>query len=349
MAYYRFASPLTFRLASFFPVVAPLALYLVFTSTEYFRSWEFYRQYYDSIWQFSYDRLTAYYAVASNNGIGLLTESTRWPSYDGSYVFQWAYPRPEEDGSNFLRTVAQHDYKVFLENYARPELNNPSGIFPIVYDIGYLGSALYLLVVGVLVGIAYRALRQGHLGGVLFYPACVLFLIELLRFNYFAASRFIPIAAALFLILFLLTAVLPGGCRTTPEVLHDQPCRPTSNRRDTSRMGVGPATMNGTSCRLAPSSPATGSATCVCLAARPPPLSARTLHRSPARPPVVRLPLSGSDTCCTSAAGPTSTTRARSTNTSWGTYAPVPRPDAAAGVGQGTCAQIHRGHRRSGT
>ncbi len=202
IAYYRFASSLTFRLASFFPVLAPLALYLVFTSTEFFRSWEFYRQYYDSIWQFSYDRLTAYYAVASNNGIGLLTESTRWPSYDGSYVLQWAYPRPEENTSNFLRTVAQYDYKVFLENYARPELNNPSGIFPIVYDVGYLGSALYFLIVGVLIGIAYRAFRQGHLGGVLFYPACVMFLIELLRFNYFAASRFIPIAAALFLILF---------------------------------------------------------------------------------------------------------------------------------------------------
>jgi len=30
----------------------------------------------------------------------------------------------------------------------------------------------------------------------------VMFLIELLRFNYFAASRFVPIAAALVLILF---------------------------------------------------------------------------------------------------------------------------------------------------
>jgi oligosaccharide repeat unit polymerase len=202
MAYYRFGSPFTFRLAAFLPVVAPLALYVAFTATEFFRSWEFYRQYYDSIWQFSYDRLTAYYAVASNNGIGLLTESYRWPSYDGSYVLQWAYPRPDETTSNFERTAAQYDYKAFLENYARPELNNPSGIFPIVYDIGYLGSAIYFLFVGVLVGIAYRAFRQGHLGGVLFYPVCVMFLIELLRFNYFAASRFVPIFVALLLIQF---------------------------------------------------------------------------------------------------------------------------------------------------
>jgi oligosaccharide repeat unit polymerase len=202
LAYYRFASPLTFRMASLLPLVAPFVLYVLFAATEYFRSWEFYRHYYDSIWQFSLDRITAYYAVASNNGIGLLTESTRWPSYDGSYIFQWAYPRPDEDASNFTRTVAQYDYKAFLEHYARPELNNPSGIFTIVYDVGYLGSAVYFLLVGLLIGIAYRAFRLGHLGGILFYPTCMLFITELLRFNYFSASRFVPIAAALTLILF---------------------------------------------------------------------------------------------------------------------------------------------------
>jgi oligosaccharide repeat unit polymerase len=202
LSYYRFTTKTALRLACLLPVVAPVLLYLLFTATEYFRSWEFYRQYYDSIWRFSYDRLTAYYAVASNNGIGLLVESYRWPSYDGSYVFQWAYPRLVEDESNFLRTVAQQDYSEFLQNYARPELNNPSGLFPIVYDIGYLGSALYFLVVGVLTGMAHRAFRQGQLGGLLFYPTCVLFLIELLRFNYFSASRFVPIALALLLIQF---------------------------------------------------------------------------------------------------------------------------------------------------
>ncbi|HEX6721163.1 MAG TPA: hypothetical protein VF107_06320, partial [Burkholderiaceae bacterium] len=95
LAFAQVASPRVWSLAAALPLAAPLLLYGAFTGTEYFRSWEFYRQYYDSIWRFSYDRLTAYYAVASNNGIGLLTESFRWPSYDGSYVFQWLYPRPD--------------------------------------------------------------------------------------------------------------------------------------------------------------------------------------------------------------------------------------------------------------
>jgi oligosaccharide repeat unit polymerase len=200
LSYYRFTTKSAFRLATMLPVVAPVLLYLLFTATEYFRSWEFYRQYYDSIWRFSYDRLTAYYAVASNTGIGLLVESHRWPSYDGSYVFQWAFPRPPEEESDFLRTMAQQDFSDFLNNYARPELNNPSGMFPIVYDIGYFGSAVYFLLVGALIGVAYRAYRHGQLVGLLFYPTCVLFLIELLRFNYFSASRFVPIALALLLI-----------------------------------------------------------------------------------------------------------------------------------------------------
>ncbi len=197
LAFHRFASAAGFRAAALVPLVAPLALYLLFTGSEYFRSWEFYRNYYDSVWRFALDRLTAYYAVAANNGIGLLMESHRWPTFDGSYVLQWAFPRPPGDASNFLLNAAQYDYDAFLTDFARPELNNPSGLFPIVYDIGFFGSALYFLLMGALIGGAYRAYRQRLAGGVLFYPVCVMFLVELLRFNYFSASRSLPILLAL--------------------------------------------------------------------------------------------------------------------------------------------------------
>lgn len=199
-AYHRIRGTTRWQLATIAPLAAPFVVYFVFTATEYFRSWDFYRNYYDSIWQFAYERLTAYYAVATNNGIGLLTESHRWPVFDGSYVFQWAYGRPDPDASNFLMTPTQYDYREFLYNYARPELNNPSGLFPIVYDIGYAGSALYFLLIGAVVGIAFRAFRETRFAGAVFYPVCLLFLLELLRFNYFAASRFIPVAMALVLI-----------------------------------------------------------------------------------------------------------------------------------------------------
>ncbi|MCU0951929.1 MAG: hypothetical protein MUC68_12950, partial [Burkholderiaceae bacterium] len=63
-AFLRFRQADARRLAAALPFIGPVVLYLVFTGTEYFRSWAFYKDYYDSIWVFSYERLTAYYAVA---------------------------------------------------------------------------------------------------------------------------------------------------------------------------------------------------------------------------------------------------------------------------------------------
>ena len=220
LAFHRCGSAWRFRVAGLAPLVAPPLLYLLFTASEYFRSWTFYRRYYDSIWRFAFDRLTAYYAVASNNGLGLLAESSRWPTYDGSYLLQWAFPRPLADASNFQFTAAQYDYERFLVDFARPELNNPSGLFVIVYDVGYFGSALYFLMIGALIGIAYRGYRQQQAGGLLFYPVCVLFLVELLRFNYFSASRFLPILLALLLGAF---SAYRGRRRFLPRVAGGQP------------------------------------------------------------------------------------------------------------------------------
>lgn len=198
LAFLRVRRDGVWRLASVVPVVAPIALYVMFTATEYFRSWEFYRDQYASIWAFSFERLIAYYATASNNGIGLLAESRQWPLLNGRYALEWLYLMPVVGDE--LRVVvgdASAQYMRFLDQFARPEFNNPSGLFPIVYDLGYVGSALYFLGVGALIGRLHMAWRCRETGGVLFYPVAVLFLVELLRFNYFAASRFFPVALAL--------------------------------------------------------------------------------------------------------------------------------------------------------
>jgi hypothetical protein len=53
--------------------------------------------------------------------------------------------------------------------------------------------------------------------GVLFYPMAMLFLVELLRFNYFAASRFFPVAVALVLIWAVSRPVVPFVPRPAPN------------------------------------------------------------------------------------------------------------------------------------
>jgi hypothetical protein len=198
LAFTRVRSPRAWTIGTLAPLGAPLLLYLGFTGTEYFRSWEFFRNEYSSVWAFSFERLMAYYATASNNGIGLLVENRHWPEYSGRFVAEWLYLMPVA-GDALRASVGdvQLQYSQFLEQFARPEFNNPSGLFPIVFDIGYAGSMLYFVAVGALVGQLFDGWRRQSRAGVLFYPVAVLFMVELLRFNYFASTRFFPVALAL--------------------------------------------------------------------------------------------------------------------------------------------------------
>ena len=204
-AYFSFRTHGTRLFAGMLPFIAPLGLYLAFTATEYFRSWYFCKDEYSSIWLFSYERLATYYAVATNSGIGLLQETRNWPVFTGGYVFQWAYQFPVigellTDAIGNTRSF----YQQFLEMHGRPEFNNPTGIFVIVFDIGYVGALFYFFVAGLAIGAVHRAWSQQRVGGVLLYPSCFLFVLELLRFNYFASPRFIPVIVSLLIALWVI-------------------------------------------------------------------------------------------------------------------------------------------------
>jgi hypothetical protein len=199
LAFAQVASARVWSLAAALPLAAPLLLYGAFTGTEYFRSWEFFKNQYDSVWAFSLDRLLAYYATASNNGIGLLVENPHWPEYSGRWIAEWLYMMPWV-GEALRESVGDSKvqyYEFLLGGLGRAEFNNPSGLFPVVFDIGYAGSMLYFLAAGALVGTLYDGWRRHAVAGVLFYPPALLFALEILRFNYFASTRFFPVAVAL--------------------------------------------------------------------------------------------------------------------------------------------------------
>jgi hypothetical protein len=212
-AFLRLRSADQRRLAALLPFIGPVLLYLAFTTTEYFRSWAFYKDYYDSVWTFAFERLSAYYALATNSGIGLLQETRDWPGYTGRYVLEWLYRMPVlgEILLEMVGTDPRTAYHTFLELHGRLEFNNPTGIFVTVFDIGYTGSALYFFCIGALVGALWKSWYRHRLAGLFFYPFCFLFMLELLRFNYFAASRFVPIVASLLVAGVLLT--LPQRAR----------------------------------------------------------------------------------------------------------------------------------------
>jgi hypothetical protein len=217
LAYARVMRERTWSLAAALPLVAPLLLYVTFTATEYFRSWHHFVNEYDTVWEFAFDRLMAYYATASNNGIGLLVENRLWPEYTGRYVAEWMYLMPVI-GEALRESIGdpEKQYFYFLSRFARPEFNNPSGLFPIVFDIGYAGSMLYFVAVGALIGALWDAWRRHARAGVLFYPMAMMFLVELLRFNYFASSRFFPIAVVLALVWAVSRPVTPYVPRPVP-------------------------------------------------------------------------------------------------------------------------------------
>ena len=198
MAFLPIVQPSYRRAAQVLPAAAALAMYGAFTATEYFRSWDYYVNEYDSIWAFTLDRLVTYYATATNNGIGELVETRAWPYYNGAFAFQSIWIMP---GLGAVLQAAFGDPRVlgkdFLEIFARPEFNSPTAFFRVVMDFGYAGSALFFLLLGWLLGQAYAGFRCGRLFGLLMFPVFVLYLSEALRFSYFAESRCAPLLLGL--------------------------------------------------------------------------------------------------------------------------------------------------------
>ncbi len=201
LAYLPIGRERSWRLASVAPAVAPLFLYGVFTASEYVRSWEFYSKDYSSVWAFTLERLITYYATAVNNGIGMLQETPDWPLYSGAFSLDWLYLMPGL-GPLLEASVGspQTLYRDFLAIYARPEFNSPTAYFRVMLDWGYLGSIVYFLLGGYLIGRAYVAFRRGHSFGLLAYPVCVLFLIESLRYSYFSETRVVPAIVGLIIV-----------------------------------------------------------------------------------------------------------------------------------------------------
>jgi oligosaccharide repeat unit polymerase len=203
LAYLPIASARGWRLASVLPALAPLLLYGVFTTSEYFRTWEYYKDRYDSVWVFTLDRLLSYYATAVNNGVGMLEETEGWPFFSGSILFEsfWlAAPglmgQLEAPLAPNLRVMEQ----AFLERYANPEFNSPTAYFRIVLELGWVGATLMFIGLGYLIGRAYAGLRRGHVFGLLCYGVFVLHIAESLRFGYLGETRFVPSALGLILI-----------------------------------------------------------------------------------------------------------------------------------------------------
>lgn len=176
------------------PLVGVLALYLFFTVSESARSWSsFYSWREDSVWEFSAYRLLGYYLTALNNGALLVSEL---PTPAGPYyLLAWFWRFPFVEGVLPAEQVLGFHPGVYLETLARlanPELNNQSGLFAYVFDLGRVGGVVAFVFMGMASGFLFQRFIRGALSGMLFYPLVFLGILEVCRVPILTSQRMFP-------------------------------------------------------------------------------------------------------------------------------------------------------------
>lgn len=185
------------------PAMGVLALALFFGAAEYFRSWVYYQDDFDSIADFTFWRLSGYYTTAHNNGAMAMETQSPFPLPYWTVRPLWTLPGQENSFLAYDR-VTGLDPKVvhvdMLKNYGTPELNNEGGLFMPLIDYGVLGFLVFWFCFGYLAGRLYRGYSAGALTGMLLYPLFFLAILETPRLLYLSYTRSAPAIVALLIV-----------------------------------------------------------------------------------------------------------------------------------------------------
>ena len=172
------------------PYIGIAFVFLAFAAGEYFRSWQYYKDAYDSYGDFISQRFAGYFSTAINNGAG---------SY---LIFGQYHPHPEVTvtwithfpgiGALF-QTGQEAMLDQFLDAYASPEFNNPGGLYAAFSDYRFPIASLFMIALGAIIGASYRAFENKNLFGLVLYPAVFLGVTDLIRIVYIVDTRTLPI------------------------------------------------------------------------------------------------------------------------------------------------------------
>jgi len=210
------------------PILGILGIIALFAVTEYFRSWTYYRYYYDSYTDFVLSRIWGYYLTALNNGAGL-TELYP-PTFDGTYTMNWFYRFP-------LFPWVQAEEATFWEyafRYATEEFNNTSGVFAPMQDFGTVFGILMWFFLGVLSGRIYDGYTRGKFQYMLLHPTWMIGVYEILRLFYWGSSKYFP--TLIFTVALIVFMVRHRAVKTAPiasQTAH--PLAPVAVRGDRTR------------------------------------------------------------------------------------------------------------------
>jgi hypothetical protein len=197
------------RKIAIYPILALIAIFVLFGAFEFYRSWPYYSDLYDSFADFVIGRITAYYNLATNTNAMYLQYING--SYFPEFSIQFLTKLP---GLNFISWYSVKYAKNIFNVFADPEFNNPGGMAALFLDFNILSFAI-LFVLGRYVKYSYNEVRNGSVFHIIVYSLIFLTFIELPRYFYLGQTRaFYPILA-----LIALKLVIDGKIRIPRLVL----------------------------------------------------------------------------------------------------------------------------------
>ncbi len=184
----------------FLPFAGIFGVFGLFSFGEYFRSWQYYKSFYDSYFEFVSVRFLGYFSTAINTGSGVITyyEPMGFPYYTAN----WFARLIRIFGFDYTKTKSIVDD--YLARYADPEFNNPGGLYVPYFDYGILGGVIFFFLAGLFTGwLFYKFIRREPIG-ILLFPCWFVGCLDLTRVMLWVWSGFTPIivlsfVAALFL------------------------------------------------------------------------------------------------------------------------------------------------------
>jgi hypothetical protein len=174
------------------PLLGLLGMVVLFGAFEYFRSWRHYRNEFASFSEFTVWRLGGYYSTSVNNGaLGWEREGQR-PLPFATLNAVWEFPPIEKSPFSYVALTGFEPVKAhaeMLKQYGNIEYNSLGGLFEPLRDYGVLGSLVWWVLFGAVLGWAYRGYLEGSLIGLLLFPIAFCSLLEMPRFVYLTHPR----------------------------------------------------------------------------------------------------------------------------------------------------------------
>lgn len=177
------------------PFIGIVAVFMAFAAGEYFRSWQYYQNFYDSYLEFIIQRFAGYFSTSINNGAGaylIYGQFDPVPQITSGWVTKFP------GLSRIFGSDGPLALDEFLSRYATIEFNNPGGFYAAFLDYPFAIASAFMVFVGIAIGLIHRSFENKGLVGLLLYPAMFLGLTDLVRILYISDTRTLPIFLGVF-------------------------------------------------------------------------------------------------------------------------------------------------------